>query len=217
VPFIEFGGAACTQGVTTAADITAVNSVELNGPGFLTEGVDYSLDYTYPLFGGDITFQTTVTQVFTYEARPYEVNGIVFDEGGDRLGSRNTLVTGEPSQKLRGNASIRWANDQHSIGLRANYQDGFEPDGTRTPIINNTTASGIPDVFSGYGWGPKDWVDYDLTYIYTAPFWEELELRLSILNITDRDPPPYQTSTGVDSLVGNVRGRRIEIGATKKF
>jgi iron complex outermembrane receptor protein len=215
ISFLEFGGNACVQGVTTAADITAVNSVELNGPGFLTEGIDYSIDYTHPLLGGDITFSTTITQNLTYEARPYEVNGIVFDEGGDRLGGRNTLVSGEPSQELRGNASIRWANEVHSIGLRANYQDGFIPDGTRTPIIN--LAGTANDVFSGYGWGPKDYVDYDLTYIYTAPFWEELELRASILNLTDRAPPAWQSTTGYDTLVGNPRGRIFEIGATKKF
>jgi outer membrane receptor protein involved in Fe transport len=217
ISFIDFAGATCVQGVTTANDIIGVNSVELNGPGFLSEGIDYSIDYTHPLFDGDITFSATVTQNLTYEAKPFEVNGVVFNQGGDRLGYRNTLTTGEPSQELRGNASIRWANEQHSIGLRANYADGFllDPGSTRTPIIN--LAGTANDVFSGYGWGPKDYITYDLTYIYTAPFWEELELRASILNLTDRDPPASQSTTGYDNLLGNPRGRILEIGATKKF
>ncbi|HEX5007497.1 MAG TPA: TonB-dependent receptor, partial [Hyphomonadaceae bacterium] len=215
ISFMEFVGGSCVQGATTAADIVAVNSTELNGPGFLTQGIDYSIDYTHPLFGGDITFSTNITQNLTYEADPYEVNGVVFDEGGDRLGYRNLLRSGEPSQELRGTASVRWANEQHSINLRANYADGFQVEGTRTPIIN--LAGTANDVFSGYGWGKKDYVDYDLTYIYTAPFWEELELRASILNITDRNPPTAQDTTGYDRLMGNPRGRIFEIGATKKF
>jgi iron complex outermembrane receptor protein len=216
ISFITFDNGPCGA-TTTAANVASVNSFLLNGPSFLSEGIDYTIDYTHPLFDGDITFSTTVTQNLTYEAEAFDVNGIEFNSGGDRLGYRNLLTTGEPSQELRGFASIRWANEQHSIGLRANYADGFliDPGSTRTPIIN--LAGTANDVFSGYGWGPKDYVDYDLTYIYTAPFWEELELRASILNITDRDPPAAQDTTGYDRLMGNPRGRIIEIGATKKF
>lgn len=217
ISLIQFSSGPCVQGVTTAANVSRVDSVIRNGPSFTTAGIDYALSYVHPLFGGDIAFSTTITQNLKFEAGAFEVNGIVFDPGGDRLGFRNTSQTGFPSQELRGNASIRWSNDEHSIGLRANYEDGFdlESNRTRVPILNLPGTAN--DVFSGYGWGKKDYVTYDLNYIYQVPYWQDLELRLSVLNITDRDPPPFQHFTGYDQLVGNPRGRMFRLEATKKF
>jgi outer membrane receptor protein involved in Fe transport len=60
-------------------------------------------------------------------------------------------------------------------------------------------------------------MDFDLNYIYTAPFWEELELRATILNIFDKDPSPAQGRSGYYNATGNPRGRIIEVGFTKKF
>jgi iron complex outermembrane receptor protein len=217
IDFIQFNSGACQQGVTTAADVFAVIAAELNGPNFLTEGVDYSIDYSYPVLDGSAYFSASVTQNLTYEAAPFDVNGVVFDTGGDRLGYANTTRSGVASSKLRGNATIGWTNDDIRMNVRANYQDGYliEEGTTRTPIINLPGAAN--DVFSTYGFSKKDYVDYDFNFIYDVPFVDELELRLSVLNLTDRDPPPDQGSLGVRTSMGNVRGRRIELGLKKVF
>ena len=99
------------QGTTTAANILFVRATELNGPGFLTKGFDYSFDFSYPVLDGTLGANVTITQNTHYEAEPFYVNGVLFDLGGDRLGYRNADVTGSASQRLRGNASLRWAND----------------------------------------------------------------------------------------------------------
>ena len=61
----------------------------MNGPGFVTNGIDYTVDFAYPLFDGTFTAQLTATQNLVYKARGYDVNGIVFDTGGNRLGRAN--------------------------------------------------------------------------------------------------------------------------------
>jgi hypothetical protein len=219
VPFITFGASGCVQGTTTGADIVSVESFLLNGPGFLTRYVDYSINYTHPLLGGDVSFQTDISQYTVYEEVGFAVNGVPFSAGGDRLGFRNNTAgrNGSASQELRGNASIRWSNDNHNFGFRANYQDGYEPDPNTgyTPIIN--LAGTANDVFSPYGVGKKSYVDYDFTYLYTAPFLQDLELRFGVLNLTDRNPVPDQDTNGYLREMGNPRGRRIEIGLTKRF
>lgn len=217
IQFVQFNSGVCQQGVTTAADVLAIVAAQLNGPNFLTEGIDYSLDYRYPLFGGDIYLSTSITQNLTYEADPFTVNGVVFDTGGDRLGYANNSRSGDASSKLRGNATVGFNKDDYRVNLRANYQDGYliEDGETRTAIINLPGTAN--DVFSSYGFSKKDYVDYDLNVIYDVPFVDDFEVRLSILNLTDRDPPPNQGATGVRTSMGNVRGRRFEVGATKKF
>ncbi len=72
-------------------------------------------------------------------------------------------------------------------------------------------------MISGYGRNAKEYLDYDFTYIWTAPFWEELTFRASVLNIADKAPPPAQGSAGYFTGAGDPRGRRIEFGINKKF
>jgi outer membrane receptor protein involved in Fe transport len=214
IAFVSFT-TPCVQGVTTAASLTSINRFQLNGPGFATNGIDYSIDFAYPLFDGTLSANLTATQNLVYKARGYAVNGTLFDAGGDRLGSANYTRTGNESREWRGNASVRWKNDVHNIGLRANYNSGVFNEaflvGGLTPISNS------PTVYSTYGVYPQDSIEYDLTYIYTAPFMQGLDLRASILNLTDEDPQPAQGRTGYYGATGNPRGRIIELGLTKKF
>jgi iron complex outermembrane recepter protein len=186
-----------------------------NGPGFITNGVDYSVDFAYPLFDGTFSAQLTATQNLVYKAKGYNVNGIVFDTGGKRLGYANYTRTGNESRRWRANGQIRWANDEHNVSLRANYSSGIY---NEAAVVGGLTAiRSNPTVNSTYGVNFKSYLDFDLNYIYTAPFWEELEVRATILNIFNKDPTPAQARNGYYTATGNPRGRIFEIGVTKKF
>jgi iron complex outermembrane recepter protein len=212
----------CVQGTTTAASLQDVFRFQVNGPGFVTNGVDYVVDFTYPMFDGTFSAQLTATQNLVYKARGYDVNGINFDAGGNRLGRANYTSTGNESRRWRGNAVVRWANDMHNISLRANYSSGtyneaFEVGGLVPIIANITTTPADETVLSTYGIYPKEYLDFDLNYIWTAPFWQDLEIRATILNIFDKDPSPAQGRSGYYNATGNPRGRILEVGFTKKF
>ncbi|MDZ4371608.1 MAG: TonB-dependent receptor, partial [Phenylobacterium sp.] len=217
ISFVEFNSGGCQPGVTTAANVSLVNMITRNGPSLTTNGLDYAIVYTQPLFGGDIALAANATQYTKFATGAFEVNGVVFDAGGDRLGFRNTTRTGSPSQKWRANASVRWSNGTHSIGLRANYFDGFENDPAQTRVAVQNLPGTANDVFSDYGWGKERYVDFDLNYIYTAPAWQDFTLRVSVLNLTDERPPALQNFVGYDTLVGNPRGRMLRLETTKKF
>ncbi len=212
----------CVQGVTTASSLSEVYRFQLNGPGFITNGIDYSIDFAYPVFDGTFTAQLSATQNLVYKARGYDVNGILFDSGGNRLGRANYTSTGNESRRWRANAVVRWANDTHNVSLRANYSSGvyneaWEVGGLVPIVFNNPLTPANETQNSTYGIYPKEYLDFDLNYIYTAPFWKDLELRATVLNIFDKDPSPAQGRSGYYTATGNPRGRIFEIGVTKKF
>lgn len=212
----------CVTGTTTAAQLDEVLRFQVNGPGFITNGIDYSVDFAYPMFDGTFSAQLTATQNLVYKSRGYAVNGILFDGGGNRLGRANYTSTGNESRRWRANAQVRWSNDTHNVSLRANYSSGVYNEayetGALTPIVANIAATTANEtVYSTYGVFPEEYIDFDLTYIYTAPFWQDLELRATVLNIFDEDPSPAQGRSGYYNATGNPRGRIIEVGVTKKF
>lgn len=222
ISFVTFN-TPCQQGVTTGGDLNEVLRFQVNGPGFITNGIDYSIDFAYPMFDGTFTAQLTATNNLVYKARGYSVNSILFDPGGDRLGTANYTRTGNESRDWRANAAVRWANETHNVSLRANYSSGVYNEaydvGGLTPIVSNIAATTTINetAYSTYGIFPEEYLDFDLNYIYTAPFWEELELRATVLNIFDEDPSPAQGRSGYYAATGNPRGRIIEVGLTKKF
>src|SRR5690606_21751824 len=101
---------------------------------------------------------------------------ILFDPGGNRLGTANYTRTGNESRRWRANAAVRWANDTHNISLRANYSSGIYNEaydvGGLTPIVSNIAATPTINetVYSTYGIYPEEYLDFDLNYIYTASF-----------------------------------------------
>ena len=126
-------------------------------------------------------------------------------------------------RRWRANAAVPWANDTHNVSLRANYSSGtyneaFEVGGL-VPVISNIAATTTINetVNSTYGIYPKEYLDFDLNYIYTAPFIDDLELRATVLNIFDKEPSAAQGRSGYYTATGNPRGRIFEVGLTKKF
>ena len=222
ISFVTFTGA-CQQGVTTAAELNQVLRYQVNGPGFVTNGVDYSVDFAYPMFEGTFTAQLTATQNLVYKARGYSVNDILFEPSGNRLGTANYTRTGNESRRWRANAVVRWADETHNVSVRANYSSGTFNEayqvGGLVPVVSNIAATTTIDetVYSTYGIFPKEYLDFDLNYIYTAPFMDDLELRATVLNIFDKDPSAAQGRSGYYTATGNPRGRIFEVGLTKKF
>ncbi len=211
-----------TTRYNTSNNILEAQRVQQNGPGFITNGIDYSIDYVHPLFDGTFSAQVTATQNLVYKAHGYTVNGIVFDSGGQRLGRANYTSTGNESREWRANGQVRWANDVHNVSLRANYSSGVYNEaydiGALTAIINNNPATTANETtLSTYGIKAKSYLDFDVNYIYTAPFWQDLEFRATVLNIFDKAPSAAQGRSGYYNATGNPRGRIIEVGVTKKF
>lgn len=219
IQFLSFRGGSCVQGTTTAFDIAEIQTYQQNGPGFLTEGLDVEFDYSQPLFDGRFGANLKVTHNLSYESKDFTVNGVLFEAGSDRLGTSNSARTPPyPFFETKANATLRWGNRDHRINLRANYISGITPDemlGLRT-FTSIGSAGGVP-IYSSYASTAEDYVDFDLTYIYQAPFMEGLELSAAVINLTDENPMVAQNTQGYYEGMFNPRGRQMKLTVKKQF
>ncbi|HEV7693848.1 MAG TPA: TonB-dependent receptor [Hyphomonadaceae bacterium] len=219
----------CVRGTTTANNISSVIQARLNGPGFITNGLDYSIDYTYPLFDGDLGFNLTATQTLVYKAQAFIVNGALFQAPSNNLGQANwthqgaggtNAGAGVGNSEWKGNASVRWSNEEHMINLRATYDSGryderFDPGAVQ--LLPLTALQNATTNWSTYGIAKKDYLAFDLGYIYTPTWMEGLELQAQVLNVLDRNPPLAQFQLGYASGIGDPRLRTFMLRVQKKF
>jgi outer membrane receptor protein involved in Fe transport len=171
-----------------------------NGPGVLTNGIDYQINYSMPLFVGDFSIGGTATQILKLQDTKTELDGFTISNGDDRLGFLNFSGAAVAAPEWRVNAftSYRFM-DQHTLRFAANWQ------------------SAVSDDRPGIQWGEdgEDPVIFDLFYLFDLS--DTLRLTASVENITDRDPPKHQTETGYDARLGNALGRTFEIGIKSTF
>jgi hypothetical protein len=164
------------------------------------------------------------------------------------IGSTNFTRAGTVMPEWRSNAFIRYSMENHNFNLRWNFISGVQDDNAlfktsggangvaeagctnpKSTAAGNCIAINSDDQFATYGYYPKDWENFDFTYVYTPSFVNDLEFRLSVINVLDKNPMPAanansggigasaQNRVGYLNGFGDPRLRQIEIGLTKKF
>ncbi|MGD2132142.1 MAG: TonB-dependent receptor [Maricaulaceae bacterium] len=191
------GAAGCTQGTTIGDDITSILSVRGNGPGAITTGLDYDVNYTFGGLGGDIMLGLSATQITEYEVQAFELNGVQLSPTVDALGFANYSRDGDLVSELRGNATVNYAVGDHNLRYVLRYIQGVEDDRDGTQI--------------------DDFVTSNVYYQYSPPWVADLTLSLSVENALDEDPPFTRQQYSYDPFIGNPLGRTVEVGLRKTF
>lgn len=222
---VEFNGGSCDQGVTTAGDFASVRRDYGNGPGQLTAGYDIQVNYSMPLFEGDLTLGLTATKLDKFEYTETELDGYVLDPGEDRLGYLNFATIASAASELRANMNVNYAQDIHNARLVMNFISGVEDERFRNDdgsldLAFMTPAGyqpGTMDRFgpSDYGMSGDDWITWDFHYTVDLPW--DATLSASVENLTDEAPPESRQELGYDPRIGNPLMRTFEIGFQKRF
>lgn len=219
-PFLAAGivrlAGTCVQGSTTALQIANVDLFNLNGPGQATSGIDYGVSYRTLVGEGTVSANLNLTQILAYDVEGYSVAGVPFETGGDYLGFSNSSRAGDFATEWRGNLNAGYSLGEHSIRGQINYIQGVTDEQGPQTIQNAPGITTTPAV-SYYGVNPQDYVDLDVHYRYAPGWMQDMELRLSVLNLTDEDPPARRARDGYYTRMANARGRQIELEVTKKF
>lgn len=192
-------GGVCAATTNVVTDLAGVSTEFGNGPGVLTSGIDYQIDYTLPIGPGDFTVGAVATQVLTLEDTPAELDGFIVINGDDRLGSLNFNGAGVAAPEWRVNSFATYRMDGHTFRLGVNW------------------VSAVVDDRPGlqYEEDGEDPVVVDFFYLFDLT--DTLRLTASVENVFDRDPPKGQIEYGYDARLGNALGRTFEIGIKKVF
>jgi iron complex outermembrane receptor protein len=223
---VTFNGGGCIQGVTTARDFASIRTDYGNGPGQLVRGIDLQLNYGIGIGPGRLQTTINVTKVLKNETTETILDGFVVKGADDRLGYLNFATVGNAQSEWRGNLNINYSFGDHNIRAVLNYVSGVDDerflnaDGTL-----NTSAAGLapagfqpgtmtPFGITTYGIYGEDWKTADLHYLWRAPW---ATIGLSVINVSNEDPPASRQEFGFDPRIGNALGRQFEITLRKKF
>lgn len=214
----------CVQGVTNASNFASIRTDFGNGPGQLTSGIDFQINYGVGVGPGRLSLSLGLTKVLENETTATILDGFVVKAPDDRLGYLNFATVGAAQSEYRGNFSTNYSIGDHNIRAVVNYVSGVDDerylnaDGT----INNSLlrpegyqpGTTTPFDFSYYGVIGDDWVTGDLHYLWRAPW---VTVGLSVINVTDEDPPASRQEFGYDPRIGSPLGRQFELSLRKQF
>jgi iron complex outermembrane recepter protein len=198
-------GGACSTAITTGATgtlqsaLASVSTVFGNGPGVLTNGLDYQIDYSLPIAGGDFTIGATATQVLELSDTAAILDGFTVEAASNRLGELNLLGAARAAPEWSVNAFSSYRLDRHVLRLQADW---------RSKVVDD--RPGIQ-----YGENGEDPIYVDFIYLFDIT--DNLRLTAAVENIFDRDPAKHEIEYGYDARLGSALGRTIEIGVKTTF
>ena len=187
---LTFGGNA------TAADVEIIDVNIVNGPDIKTNGIDFTLRYSMPIGIGELTAGITGTRVLSYDISAWEL-GPARDALG-RLNHRTSLARTVVEWKSRGHVNFRVG--PLNVRYVANYVGAYDHLGPD----NKTDLK----------------VDSQLTHELHAMFDmldDKVGLWLSVVNMTDEEPPLVTRDMNYDAFTHNPFGRMIRLGANVSF
>lgn len=174
--------------------LAGVSTVFGNGPGVITNGLDYQIDYSMPFGPGDFTIGATATQVLELKDTVATLDGFVVDPGQERLGELNLLGAARAAPEWSVNAFTSYRMDQHIFRVQADW---------RSAVVDDRPGK-------QYGEDGEDPVYLDFIYLFNLS--DTLRLSATVKNIFDRDPAKYEIEYGYDARLGSALGRTFEVG-----
>lgn len=184
----------------------------VNGPDVVTDGLDFSVAYRRELLGGDFDasidgvylnkYDLLIPAVGTTPARVYEAAGYYNTRSGGPLGSP-VILGSFPKWKV--NVSASFTRGRHSVTGLARYISEFDIHPTAGGANN---CCGIPKIDSD--------LRFDLFYSLRL-FDDRTRLTLSVLNVTDEDPPLAPQELGYDTSTHSFMTRAVKVSISQRF
>ena len=202
-------------GLDPVGSVSVVNDRYINRLPRTTRGIDFGLSHRIPTErAGSFNYRINASRLIERTQDPVPDEQMILDaqeagiiNDGFRLSSAGNLLGINGSPEWRATANFSWRKGDWLTGTHVRYVGGFESsgaldaDGNRFQIPSWTTANVyVERRFNGLG-----------------NFLDDSRIRLTVRNVTDRDPPLSTTATGFYSGLHNVLGRGYYLTLTKSF
>ncbi len=188
------------NGACSAANLSKVMLLRINGPAATFDGVDFRATYRMDdVFGGTLTLGTVGNRTLHYTFAPFSVSGLAI-AGFDGVGKLNagTLAHTLPEWKWqsylnynRGPVNLRW-----SVRYNSEYIDQRQ---ATTAIGRTIDASTVHDVAA----------------VVELP--RNVTMSFAISNVFDVDPPLARLPEGYDAMTSDPLGRNFRLGLRMTF
>lgn len=190
-------------GAGAGSDIARVRTGVVNGPKIKTSGIDLRLANTWGSApgGGELSAGIDMTYIIEYDVAPYFVEGIPIG-GGDYVGQFNRSNFTRSMPQWKANLYGNYALGDHNFRVVMRHTDSYKDE--RPPAARG-----------GVGEKIDSFTTFDLFYNWTAPF--DFDLGLSVVNVSDEDPPFAAFDLNYDPYTHNPFGRTFKISLTKRF
>lgn len=205
---------------TTAGDVVSAQTLILNGPGIKTSGVDLKVDYRMPLAGGFFSAGVDATRLLESRSKAAFYQGLQIGESEDWLGYANVAPafgTGKQGSRWRATFWAGYSWEGHTVRASHRVISAVDDErGCATIAGNGTTTGGGTTCFGVDG---EDYWVSDLNWRWQVPGIEDFEVRATVLNVFDEDPPSLAVPNSLpfNAYIASPYGRQFEIGFTKTF
>lgn len=216
---------ACVQGVTVGNDIQRVKSDTVNGPRVKVTGIDGSIDYKQPAFGGDATLGVSFSRLVKYDIGEFQLNGVFVSSAYSALGFTNYDRFPGTVSKIRAASYAEYSRGDHNLRFDLTYIGGATDNRGPTTVQTGSSANcNVANAQAGtatncqlttIGLKVKAYYTLDMTYRIQLPW--DTTVTASVFNIFDRDPSAARLEAGYDPFIGSPYGRSFKLGVRKKF
>lgn len=190
------------DGINQANEIARIETNIVNGPDIKTSGVDLRIENVWDdLFaGGAFTLGGEASYILEYDVDDFYIEGVLI-RGGDRVGQFNRSNFSRSLPQWKANLFANFAAGPHNVRAVVRHIDDYRDE--RGDLTGNGTTS------------IDSQTTLDLFYTVELPW--EFDLGLSVVNVTDEDPPFAQFDLNYDPYTHNPFGRTFKVSVTKTF
>ena len=188
----------------SAGSISRVRTNITNGPDIQTSGIDLRMQNSWDLSNtAEFTLGTDATYIIEYEVDPYFVEGLGIG-GGDYVGQFNRSNFTRSMPQWKANLFANYALGDHNFRVVMRHIDSYKDE-------RPAAARG------GVGEKIDSQTTFDLFYNLQSEMLGGFDFGLSVVNVTDEDPPFAAFDVNYDPYTHNPFGRTFKISLTKRF
>ncbi len=194
-----YGGTATlvNDGSFAASAVARITSNYVNGPATETDGIDLFIQYETDYADGTIAAGIEASEILDYSVDAYIVDGVEIAAAYECAGYFNISNTCRSMPSTKAKAFANYKDMKHNLYVAANF------------IGDYTDRRSSPDLII------DEHLTLDATYSYALD--DEIDLSLSIYNLTDELPPVAAWEMNYDPNTHSPLGRFIKAGFTYKI
>ncbi|WP_294192341.1 TonB-dependent receptor [uncultured Sphingomonas sp.] len=214
--FFNDGGGVAGAGTCSAANVSRVVTTYQNGARVRDAGLDFNLDYDADVGAVRVSMGGSATYNLEYKTGAQSVAGVVVQPAFDAAGKLNYQTTAYPVPRWKGQAYVQARYAGLNARVTFNYVGGMydqradDPAGIFGP---STLLPGSPTLSQGSRIAPFRTADVSLQYQIVP----DTNLTLTVLNVTDRDPPFARLNYNYDPFTASALGRQVKLGVSTAF